>query len=76
MCVCVCVCVCVFFNSIVRATRLTDENTSACRGEPAQTHSYMSGPFDTGASNLYVCACVCCFVCLCDFSPTQLCRFR
>ena len=28
--VCACVCVCVFFISIVRANRLTNENTSAC----------------------------------------------
>ena len=43
--VCVCVRVCVFFVSIVRANRLTNEKTSACSRETALTHSQVSGPF-------------------------------
>ena len=37
--VCVCVFVCVFWISIVRANRLTNEKTSACSRENSQTHS-------------------------------------
>ena len=35
----VCVCVCVFFISIVRANRLTNEKTSACSGEETYERS-------------------------------------